>query len=326
MVGGRAWVGVRRRARGGARRLRSIYPIDLSYRAARDFSRHQGTVFAAATSYYALTSLFPLVILLGTIFGWVAHGTDLQARVLTEITRQLPPGLNLTKQIQGVLRGSSKTQGSILSIISLLATAWTASGMFGVLRRALNTAFDVAAVHSYFHGRLYDLLSVMGVGLLALLSIGATAVLGLVRAFTSDLFRGTLVNLGWGAVFFLLPFAVSYASFLLLYRLIPNQRLGGGAVRLGALMAAVAFELVKIGFALYVAYFGRYQAVYGTLGNAVAFTVFVFVEATIVIFSAEFASELAKDREQLLPRLSPRTSGIRAARGATRVDTVPPAN
>ena len=311
-----------RAARHKLGRLRAIYVIDLSYRASRDFSRHHGTIFAAATSYYALTSLFPLVILLATIFGWVAHGTDLQNRVVNEIVHWFPPGLNLTKQIQNVLKGTSATQGSVLGVFGLLGTAWTASGMFGVLRRALNTAFDVPAARSYFHGRVYDLLSVLGVGLLALLSVGATAALGLVRAFTGDYFHGTLVNVGWAIVFFLFPFAVSYAAFLLLYQLIPNQRLWGSAVRLGALLAAVAFELVKIGFTLYVAYFGQFQEAYGTLGSLVAFMVFVFVESVMIIFSAEFASEVAKDRAAR----SSRPAALPALRPRRRVDTLPPAD
>lgn len=290
-------------ARGGIRRglwrqlarWRSIPPIDLLYRAGRDFARHHGTVYAAASSYYALISLFPLLILLATVFGWVAHGTGLQDQIVNEIVNQFPPGINLAKQVNSVLKGATARSG-LIGLLSLLATMWTASGLFGVLRRALNTAFDVPEAHSYFHGRLYDMLGVAAVGGLALLSVAATAALSIARAVTSEFSESTLLSVGWTVVFFLVPLGVSYAALFLLYRVIPNQRVDTRAIRLGALLAAVAFELVKLGFTLYLATLGSYQQVYGALGSVVALLVFVYLESGVVIFAAEVASELAKDR------------------------------
>ncbi|HEU5424776.1 MAG TPA: YihY/virulence factor BrkB family protein [Nitrolancea sp.] len=290
-------------ARGGIRRglwrqlarWRSIPPIDLLYRAGRDFARHHGTVYAAASSYYALISLFPLLILLATVFGWVAHGTGLQDQIVNEIVNQFPPGINLAKQVNSVLKGATARSG-LIGLLSLLATMWTASGLFGVLRRALNTAFDVPEAHSYFHGRLYDMLGVGAVGGLALLSVAATAALSIARAVTSEFSESTLLSVGWTVVFFLVPLGVSYAALFLLYRVIPNQRVDTRAIRLGALLAAVAFELVKLGFTLYLATLGSYQQVYGALGSVVALLVFVYLESGVVIFAAEVASELAKDR------------------------------
>ena len=283
-------------------RARKIYAIDVFYRATHDFSQQHGSVYAAAISYYAMFSLFPLVILVATVFGWFARGTDLQTRVVDAIVNQFPPGAGFRVQVESVVKVSAE-QGGILSLVGFAGTLWTAGSLFNTLRRALNIAFDVPTARPFISGRVFDMLSVLAVGVLALLSIGATAALGIVRAVSADFFRGPLVNLAWGVVFFLFPFVLSYGVFILIYRLIPNRRVHQRDLRVGALLAALGFELVKLGFTIYVANFGRYQQVYGALGGVVAFLFFVYLESTIIILAAEVASELSNDRGLVVPRV-----------------------
>ena len=286
---------------------RKVYALDVLYRAASDFNSQHGSVYAAAISYYAMFSLFPMVILVATIFGWFSRGTDLQTHVVNAVVNQLPPGAGFRSQVESVVKITA-TQGGILSVIGFFGTFWTASSLFSALRRALNAAFDIPTARPFISGRLFDVLSALAVGALMLLSLGATAALGIARAVSSDFFRGPLVNVAWAVVFFVLPFVLSYAFFILIYRLIPNRRLQPRDLRAGALLSALGFELVKLGFTIYVANFGSYQRVYGALGGVVAFLFFVYLESTIVIISAEIASELSNDRAAAVPYVDrPRT-------------------
>ncbi len=283
-------------------RARKIYAVDVLYRAMRDFSQQQGSVYAAAISYYAMFSLFPMVILIATVFGWFARGTDLQARVVDTIVNQLPPGAGFRAQVESVVQVSA-AQGGLLGLIGFAGVFWTAGSLFSALRRALNVAFDVPAARPFITGRLIDALNALGVGVLALLSLGATAALGIVRAVSADFFRGPLVNLAWAIVFFLFPFVISYGVFMMIYRVVPNRRLHRRELNIGALLAALGFEVVKLGFAIYVANLGRYQEVYGALGGVVAFLFFVYLESIILILAAEIASELANDRGPVTMRV-----------------------
>jgi membrane protein len=240
-------------------------------------------------------SLIPMLVLVATVFGWVSRGTDLQARVVDAIVNQFPPGVGLRDQIQSVV-SISAAQGWLLTLFGFVGTAWTASGLFSVLRRALNLAFDIPTARPFFAGRLIDMLSIFAVGMLVLLSIGATAALGIIRAVSADVFRGTLVNIVWGSIFFMLPFLLSFGVFMMIYRVVPNRQIDLKDRTIGALLAALGFELVKIGFTIYIVNFGSYQRVYGAIGGVVAFLFFVHLESTIIILSAEIASVLAKDR------------------------------
>jgi len=65
-------------------------PFQVLGRAAANFVEDRGTQMAAAISYYALFSLFPLAILAAAIFGIVLRDADVQARVLDAIVGVLP--------------------------------------------------------------------------------------------------------------------------------------------------------------------------------------------------------------------------------------------
>jgi membrane protein len=304
-----------RRCRDGISGLRRVHAVDLLVRAGHDFGQHHGSIYAAAISYYAMFSLAPLLIVLAAVFTWVSRGTDLQARLIDLIVGQFPPGANLRPQIEALIKGAAQTSTGPVGVLALVGAAWTASGVFGALRRALNLAFDVPLARSYIAGRLADLLAVALVSLLVLFSLAATIGLGVLRAASRQLFRGPLPNLLWALVFFLLPLAISYAVFLLVYRLIPNLQMPFRFVRIAAFLAAVGFEVVKIGFTIYLANFGHFQRVYGALGGAVVFLFFVFLSACAVVFSAEVASELALERSEAQSASSPRRTASSAPGG-----------
>jgi membrane protein len=290
--------------------IRRVSAMDVAWRAAKNYADHGGTIYAAAMSYYVLFSLFPLLLFGVAALGLLVRDPSVQERTVSAIVNQFPPEVNLRNQVEAVVAGVAGRYVTALGLLGGPAAVWTASGVFGTLRRALNRAFDVPGAQSFIHGKVVDLVSVLGVMGLVALSITATAVLGLVRAFADAYVAGLLATVVWGVVYFLVPFGLSFVTFLVVYRLIPNRRVRLSDLWIGALLAAVGFEVAKAGFSLYVANFGRYQEVYGALGGAVLFLFFVYVVSSIVIFAAEVTSELIKDRTG--------TTGTPGACGALR--------
>jgi membrane protein len=284
-------------------KLRKIYPIDVASRAYFEFSQNHGSIYAAAVTYYVIFSLFPLLIFTVAVFGIFVSDPQRQAQVIDEMMKQIPQALQFRSQIEDIVSNVANTQNGIAGLIGLLGLAWTASGMFRALRRALNNAFDVDARHGFVRGRALDILGVISVLLMSLLSIALSTALGVFRAVSSQYFHGFLSNLGWTVFYLLLPLAVSWFVFLATYRWVPNHSTNSRDLWIGALVAALGFELAKAGFGIYVVKFGNYAEVYGALGSVVAFMFFVFLVTNIVIFGAELSSELAKDhRARLLKR------------------------
>jgi membrane protein len=94
-----------------------------------------------------------------------------------------------------------------------------------------------------------------------------------------------------------LPFLLTFATFVLLYARVPAQPRPMRMVWPGALVAAVAFEALKIGFAVYLASFARYNIIYGSLGAVIAFLVFAYLAATVFLIGGELSAAWPRSRE-----------------------------
>jgi len=92
----------------------------------------------------------------------------------------------------------------------------------------------------------------------------------------------------------LLPFALMFCVFLILYKLGPDRKGNKWKyVAIGALVAAFLFELLKYGFSLYLTIFNAadsYAKSYGALGGILLFLFYIWICAAIMLFGAEIAS------------------------------------
>jgi membrane protein len=265
----------------------------LFRRAIEEFGADQCTHMAAAISYYVLFSIIPLAIFLVSIFGFVTNDADLRQRVVDGIVDAIPveegEGENLVADtIQGVNRVSAP-----LTVLGLVGMAWSASAMFGAIRRSLNIAWDVEVHRPVVQQKLIDLGMVAGLGLVLLLSVAGTGLLRTARAMSAS-FLGPLSEgsgFFWLAVSMVLPAIFSFLAFLAIYRLVPNAPTRVRDVWPGALLAALLFEILKNGFAFYLEHFNSYDVVYGSLGAIMVFLFWTYLTAIILLLGAELAAE-----------------------------------
>jgi membrane protein len=129
----------------------------------------------------------------------------------------------------------------------------------------------------------------------ALLSIGP-ALIGLSVSITTYLLSlSARVDVPRHAHSFLLqavPVAISAFAFFLVYRIVPNRAVPVAHAIVGGLVAAIAFEFAKEGFALYVANFSAMSVVYGTFAALPFFLLWIYLSWTTVLFGAELTASL----------------------------------
>ncbi len=268
----------------------------LLRRSVEEFGEDRCTQMAASISYYVLFSVFPLAILVVAIAGLVLQNDALRADVVDGLLDVVPLSEDEGREDVEDLVSGVATGLSALGLLSVIGLAWSASGMMGAIRRALNEAWDTDYRRPFLRGKLIDLAMMLGVGALVSLSLATTIFLQVARRVSGDVSDalgplGDGATLGFEVAAVLVPLSLSFAVFLVLYKVVPAVRTRFRHIWPGALVAAVLFEIVKNGFAFYLSNFGNYDAIYGSLGAVIAFLFFIYISANILLFGAEFASE-----------------------------------
>ena len=263
--------------------------MQILVRTIRGLGNHDASHMAAGVAYFAVLSLFPLLLGLIAIMGWILPSRDVQAE-LFDFFRQNLPGLVdvLESNIEDVIR----IRGA-LGVTSILLLLWTASAMFGAIGRAINRAFGIRKGRPFYVSKLRDISMALGVGLLFLLSVAVSSVF-MILGETDLAVANTAAELGARLLGFLLNFPV----LLLMYKFLPNAERSWRYVWPGAFLAAVLLEIAKTAFIFYMGNIADYESVYGSVGSLIALLVWIYLSAFIVVIGAEFSSQYGDMRQE----------------------------
>ncbi len=271
--------------------------MQLVVRTIQELGDDDATHMAAGVAYYAILSLFPLLLGLIALFSLLLESETVQENLFDFFQTYLPSSTDvLESNIKAVIR----LRGG-LGLLSLIGLLWASSAIFGAITRAVNRAWDIDHDRPFYIAKLRHLVMALGVGILFLLSLSATTaleVLGRVELpFVGRLsfLENAAINLGTR----FLPFLFTITIFLIIYKFIPNTKTFWRYVWPGALLAAILFEIAKSLFVFYLNNFADYQAVYGSVGAVIALLVWTYISAFVLILGAEFSSEYGRLREGL---------------------------
>jgi len=174
-----------------------------------------------------------------------------------------------------------------LKTLGALGVAVTALLLMLTIDRSFNQTFRVIRARSLAR-RLLIYAGVLSLGpLLIGLSVTMTSYL---VSVSLGLVKG-LPLLG-RATLWLLPFLLTCSALALLYRFVPHRRIAWRHALLGALVAGLMFEVVKRGFALYIAQFPTYTVVYGAFAAIPIFLLWLYLSWLIVIYGATLTAML----------------------------------
>lgn len=249
--------------------------------AAAGYGRHATSQFAAAISYRVLFSLVPLVSFVAAIADALLPEAqrDAVARWLASVV----PGQALDSSVRQALTGS-RVPPTITGLISLAILLWAASGMMAAVRIAFRVIWENDRRRTFVQSKLLDFLLVLGVGVVAVASLGATLIVQVLAEIGRD---GPFV----AAVSDVLASgALTFGVLFVLYRFVPPVSPRRRAIWLPALLATVGFHVATAVYGLYLARFGDVTAVYGPLGAVLGFLLVVYVGVTVILFGAELVA------------------------------------
>ncbi len=268
----------------------------LAKRSVQEFADDYCAQLAASMSYYVFFSLFPLAILAVSVAGVLLTDDSLRERVVDELFQLLPLQSGAGREDLEALIEPIASGRSAVGVISVFALLWAATGMMSALRYSLDAAWDLKIRRPFLRAKLVDLALLIGLGGLLLLSVASTAVLQVGRSLSESIADslgpfGTEATSLFQVLAVLVPFLLTWTTFTLIYKVVPSVTVRLRDVLGGALIGALLFEALKHGFAFYLRNFSQYDAVYGSLGAAIALLFFVYLAACVLLFGAEIASE-----------------------------------
>lgn len=258
--------------------------------ATKRFFSHDCPQLAATISYYALFSGIPALALVVASFGLLLNHEGLRRDVTDQVLDLLPFSTQQNRMlVADALRALHLATGG-LTFAGLAGLAWSAFGMLASIRWAMNRVWGVPNRKGIVRPRLVDLVIALALWALIFLSLVGTTVLHTLRSLAES---GNEIRVPflWNAAQVGVPAVFTFASFLLLFRTMPNVAAHRIAhVWRAAIAGTLLFEIAKHGFAWYVTTFSRHEALYGTLGSLMLFMLWTYVSAMILLFAAELAA------------------------------------
>jgi membrane protein len=263
-----------------------------------EYGKDDVGTMAAALTYFAFFSLFPILILGFTTMSYFLGEEEARRLIYESIGRLLPGASELLTDALEVALSNRGASAGLIALIGAGALLWSALGAFDALDKAINRAWKTENYPNLFISKLIGLAMMLVMSIIIVGSLIITAALAAGRNAATDLFgRVPGEDVVWQIVNFFATIAIIYIVFVLMYRLLPRVDVTYRDVWLGALLAAIIWAVVKEGFAYFLgSNFANFDAVYGTLGAVVALLTWIYISSLIIITGAEFTAETARVR------------------------------
>ena len=265
-------------------RVVAVPILGVFVRAARAYGADRCSMLAAALAYYGLLSIFPFMLFILAVASPFLNSDAAIRSVSASITGYLPSGAQM---IRAALQEVIRLRGAV-TLVAAVGFLWSASSVFDLLQVGINRAFKIEFSRPMWRQRLVSLGMVIGASVLFGLSfVGTTAIrLGI----HNRLFERHDTTLEILTILTAVLFA--FIVFAILYRYVPY----GAATRwrdvwFGALVAAVLWEIAKLGFSWYLTNFALLNLVYGSVGAVIALMLWGYVTTMILLYGAEIAAE-----------------------------------
>ncbi len=252
-------------------------------RTTRSIFANNAGEWAAAMAYYSLLSLFPFLLVAGSIAALVVDPRWAVERVTPVVGGMLPQGSDL---IERIVEQAIAARGRI-GVISSIALVWTASRVFSALTLALNAVCDDDDPRDAPRRLIVSTLLLTGIAsvfLLALLAgVFVDQLWDWLRFVPGD--RGVL----FGIIRHTTRALSLIGAYFLVYRFVPRGTRERRAALIGAITATGLVLLAQPLFVLFLQRSATYQVIYGPLAAAATLMIWAWVVAFVTLIAGQLA-------------------------------------
>ncbi|MDO8804663.1 MAG: YihY/virulence factor BrkB family protein [Elusimicrobiota bacterium] len=248
---------------------------------------------AAAFSYSAFFSLFPLIVLIVTGTSLLFDRSTASGLVIGFVGKYIPITGDMKLYVSNTISGMMNSRGQA-GTLAFLMLVWIATQFFTALIQAANRAWGTT-------GSQWWKLPLKSLGLLLVTSVAVIA--GIWVPMFEQLTRRLLPEIGFITRTYslgnaCLPWALIFLSLNLLYAVAPHRSTKFSEVWAAALCGTLLLAGAQKLFIYYLQHFSTLNAVYGAFGSIMALLLWIYVSGVIFIFGACLSAAQAETREQ----------------------------
>lgn len=250
-------------------------------------------LIAAGVAFYSMLAVFPGMAATIAIWGFFADPNVMQGYL--QLAREFMPAeayAILEDQFSRLLAANVSTLGWTTAVSLAIGLYSAHSGVY-----ALVTGLNAIHARAHREGIMRFVATVLLTLALIALILAALMTVVVVPTIVAFVPLGRMA----GVIITLLPQAALFVVVLtvlgMFYRWAPN--LPGerhGWFTPGAFVAASLWAITSIAFSLYLANFGTYNRIYGSIGAVIALLMWFYLSAYIVLFGGVLNAELARMR------------------------------
>lgn len=243
----------------------------------RKFGDDQAGNLAALIAYYAFGSLFPLLLVLATILDLILRNNQALREQLLATALSRYPGVG--DQLQSSVQAGISQTGIALAI-GVVLTLYGARGIAVAIQNALNTVWGVPR----FRRPAFPRSLLRSIGLILVIGPGqiATITLSSVAGGT-----GHLSGAAARVVAVAISLVLNVGLFWLAFRIATAAEIATRDLRLGAILAAIAWQLLQLLGGYFVGHQLQTKSVYGVFAVVLGLLAWFYLQAQITLYLVE---------------------------------------
>ena len=264
------------------------------WRGVRELYGSEGLTHAASIAYYALLSLFPILLLALFILNEMASDAGERDTVVRFVFRYFPRQFDF---ISGQL-DAFQQQPVTFGFWGVLALVWASLGVFNAVTAAVNHAWAVEKQRSFLGHRLIGFAMMVSAGLVLMLGLVIASLVRLAETRLSDAFeRSPLLDWLSGIVASYVATFLLICCVALIFYFVPNTKVRFRDVWPGAILVGVLWRIAFSLFSWYAADLATWNVIHGSLAAVVVFLLWIYISAVILIYGVEMTASYARLQE-----------------------------
>jgi len=249
-------------------------------------------IVAAGVAFFTLLAIFPLITACLSLYGLFADPSQIEG-LLYSVNSVLPKEAwdILNGQITSVITAPNAGLGLGIAI-GLLIALWSAGAGIRAIMRAMNIAYGEKETRNI--ATFYALASSMTLAVIIFVWVSLAVIIGVPAFLALMKLEGLTVGFSRTLPWLLLILVFAFSSGVL-YRFGPSRRPAKKRwVMPGIIFTTVTWLIQSFAFSKFIAAFGNYNAVYGSLSAVIILLIWFWLTAYTVIVGAELNAEMER--------------------------------